>query len=89
MGKEELHKFDGENGTTRVRRTSRGDVVIDVYMGDVKDKDNHDRLSLNVTKGTLSGHDFGHQNPFDTSKNNTASKRKWFTINIWKISYKK
>lgn len=40
MGKEELHKFDGENGTTRVRRTSRGDVVIDVYMGDVKDKNN-------------------------------------------------
>lgn len=72
----ELHKFEGENGTTRVRRTSGGDIVIDSYMGDVKNKDGHDRLTLNVTQGTLSGHDFGHQNPFDTGKTNSSSKKK-------------
>lgn len=76
MKKEELHKFEGENGTTRVRRTSNGDIVIDSYMGNVKDKDNHDRLTLNVTQGTLSGHGFGHQDPFDTGKENTSSKQK-------------
>lgn len=74
--KEELHKFEGKNGITRVRRTSKGELVIDSYMGDVKDKEGHDRLTLNVTQGTLSGHDFGHQKPFDTSKDNTPSKQK-------------
>ncbi len=41
-------------------------------MGNVKD--NHDILTLNVTQGTLSGHGFGHQDSFDTSKDNNLSK---------------
>ncbi len=71
-----MHKFEGELGTTRVRRTVNGDIVIDSYFGDVKDPENHDRLSVNVTQGTVAGHGFGHQEPFDTSKDNTQTKSK-------------
>ena len=68
--------FEDESGTTKVRKTANGDIVIDSYMGNVRDPDNHDRLSLNVTKRTLSGHDFEHKGFFDTSKNNASSKKK-------------
>ena len=76
MKKEELHVFEGQNGTTKVRRTAQGDLVIDSYMGDVRDPNNHDRLSLNVTQGTLSGHDFEHKGFFNTGKDNTQTKSK-------------
>ena len=76
MKKEELHRFDSPTGTTKVRKTRRGDIVIDSYMGDITDNTNHDRVSLNVTKGTLSGHGYGHNDNFDTSKNNKSSKVK-------------
>lgn len=76
MKKEELHRFDSPTGTTKVRLTKQGDIVIDSYMGNIEDRDNHDRLSLNVTKGTLSGHGFGHKDSFDTSKDNTPTKSK-------------
>ncbi len=75
MGKkEELHRFESETGVTRVRQTRSGDIVIDSYFGDVKDKNNHDRLSLNVTQGTLSGHDYGQTNKFDTGKDKGKTK---------------
>lgn len=75
MGKkEELHRFDSETGTTRVRRTRSGDIVIDSYFGNIEDPKNHDRLSLNVTRGTLSGHGPNHSNHFDTGKDNNKKK---------------
>lgn len=72
--KEELHRFDNKTETTKVRRTSSGDIVIDSYFGNVEDPENHDRLSLNVTKGTLSGHGPNHSDRFDTGKDNSKQK---------------
>ena len=39
-----------------------------------KMKDNHDRLSLNVTTGQVSGHGYGHSDSFDTSKDKSKKK---------------
>lgn len=63
-----LHEHKSDTGVSRVRRTSNGEIVIDSYFGDVKDKDNHDRFTLNVTRGTVSGHGINHEGKFDTSK---------------------
>jgi len=38
-------------GTIRVRETKNGDVYIDSYFGDVKDKDNHDRFTVKISSG--------------------------------------
>jgi len=72
--KKTLHTFTSDTGTARVRQTRSGDIVIDSYFGDVKDPNNHDRLSLNVTKGTLSGHGPNHSDQFDTGKDNSKKK---------------
>ena len=72
--KEVLHENESSTGLTRVRRNSRGEIIIDSYYGDVRDKDNHDRLSLNVTTGQVSGHGYGHSDSFDTSKDKSKEK---------------
>jgi len=68
MGKKELHSQTYSTGLSRVRETSRGEIHMDSYFGDVTDKDNHDRFTLNVTTGEISGHGFNHEDKFDSSK---------------------
>lgn len=63
-----LHESNFNTGMSRVRQTSNGDIVIDSYFGDVRKENDHDRYSLNITRGEVSGHDMNHEGKFDTSK---------------------
>ena len=72
-----VHVDNGENGTTKVYQNENGDVRIDSFMGDVTDSNNHDRFTLNTSNGgSISGHDFNHENKFDSSKENDNTKNK-------------
>jgi hypothetical protein len=66
-------KFENttESGTTRVRETKDGRVFLDSYWGDVKDKDNHDRFTVEISSGDgkPSGHGFNHE-PWDDKEKN-------------------
>ena len=75
MGKETKHTFKSNTGSSAVRQTRSGDIIIDSYFGDVRDKNNHDRFSLNVTTGEVFGHDKNHKNTFDTAKENYGKKK--------------
>ena len=72
--REEIYKRESESGTVRVRKTSNGEIIIDSYFGNVRDSKNHDRLSLNVTTGVVSGHDFDHKDPFSSDKGKEKTK---------------
>ncbi len=72
--REEIYKRESESETVRVRKTSNGDIVIDSYFGDVRDPKNHDRLTLNVTTGEISGHDFDHKDSFSSEKDKEKTK---------------
>ena len=74
MGKEELNVSISKTGMTRVRKTVNGEIVIDSYFGDVSKKDDHDRFTLNITTGEISGHGYGHQDKFDSSKEKEKKK---------------
>ena len=71
MAKEVLYERKSNSGTVRLTRDSKGNVKLDSYFGNVKDKDDHDRFSLNTTTGRGSGHGFNHENKFDTAKADT------------------
>ena len=58
-----------------VRQTRSGDIIVDSYFGDVRDKDNHDRFPLNVTTGEVFGHSNNHEDKFDTAKGNYEKKK--------------
>ena len=75
MGKETLHTFKSDTGSSVVRQTRSGDIIVDSYFGNVRDKDNHDRFSLNVTTGEVFGHSNNHKDKFDTSKGNYGKKK--------------
>ena len=72
-----VHESKSDTGTARVFQDDKGNVRIDSYMGDVRDKDDHDRLTLNTKDGgNISGHGFNHSQPFDTSRDNSKSNTK-------------
>ena len=75
MSMAEKHKYESETGTTRVRETSKGEIIIDSYIGNVQDEDNHDRFSLNATTGQVFGHGYNHEDKFDTAKGNYGKKK--------------
>lgn len=68
MERKVLHEKTTDTGTVRVTQDSKGNIKIDSYFGDVRDKKNHDRVSLNVTTGRFSGHGFDHKDKFDSNK---------------------
>jgi len=70
-----VHESSGDYGTSKIYQNSNGDVRIDSFNGDVRDSDNHDRVTLNTSNGgSLSGHGYNHSDSFDTSKDNSKSK---------------
>ena len=70
--KDELHRFDSDTGTSKVRLTTRGEIVIDSYMGELNGE--HDRFTLNVSTGQVSGHGYDHKDKFDTATGKGCSK---------------
>lgn len=60
MGKV-LHEYRDKNGDlVRVRESSSGQVYIDAYKGDERDKDNHERETIKISSGD--GKPTGHGN---------------------------
>ena len=74
MEKKVLHEFQSKTGLTRVSQDTKGNIKIDSYFGDVRDPQNHDRVSLNATTGRFSGHGFDHKDKFDSNKTSKKSK---------------
>lgn len=67
MGWKLVHEDKGKYGSSKVYQNEKGDVRIDSYNGNVRDKDNHDRVTLKTSNGgQLSGHGYNHENKFDT-----------------------
>ncbi len=52
-----------ETPSGTVRYKIEGGVVrqVDSYFGDVRDPDEHDRLTTDLGSGKISGHGFGHK----------------------------
>ena len=60
---ETLHEYRDKNGDlVRVRKSSSGEVYIDEYKGDERDKENHERITHKISSGNgkPTGHDKGH-----------------------------
>lgn len=68
MERKVLHEYESNSGTVRVTQDTKGNIKIDSYFGDVRDPENHDRVSLNTTTGQFSGHGFNHEDKFDNNK---------------------
>ena len=70
-----VHENSDHYGTTKIYQDSDGNVRIDSFNGDVRDPEKHDRFSLNTSKGgSISGHGYGHNDKFDSSKSNSKTK---------------
>ncbi len=59
-GKTSIEK---ETPSGMVRYKMENGVVkqVDSYFGDVRDKDNHDRLTVDINTGDLTGHGYEHK----------------------------
>jgi len=67
-----VHENTTDKGTTKVYQDKDGNVKVDSYNGNVRDRDDHDRFTLNTRNGgNVSGHGFNHEDKFDTSKDKT------------------
>ena len=67
-----VHEKTGKLGTTKVYQDREGNVRIDSFNGDVTDRVNHDRFTLNTWDGGhISGHGYNHTDKFDTPKDKT------------------
>lgn len=49
------------NGAVRYNMENGEVKRLDSYFGDVRDRDNHDRVSQDLETGKLSGHGFNHE----------------------------
>lgn len=64
-----VHESNGTEGSSKIYQDSEGNVRIDSYNGDVRNPEEHDRFTLNTRDGgNVSGHGYGHQDKFNTSK---------------------
>lgn len=71
-----VHVDNGTNGTTKVYQDEDGNVRIDSFNGNVRDINEHDRFTLNTRNGgNISGHGYGHKNPFNTEKGSSKTKK--------------
>lgn len=62
-----MHVDNGTNGTTKVYQDEDGNV---------RDINEHDRFTLNTRNGgNISGHGYGHKNPFNTEKGSSKTKK--------------
>ena len=62
-----VHVDNGTNGTTKVYQDEDGNV---------RDINEHDRFTLNTrNSGNISGHGYGHKNPFNTEKGSSKTKK--------------
>lgn len=70
-----VHESSSEHGTTKIYQDSNGDVRVDSFNGNVRNPVDHDRFTLNTRNGgNVSGHDYDHQNSFDSSKGSDKTK---------------
>ena len=59
-GKTDIVK-ETSSGTVRYKMENGVVCKVDSYFGDVKDRDNHDRLTADLNSGKISGHGFDHK----------------------------
>lgn len=59
-GKTDIVK-ETSSGTVRYKMEDGVVKQVDSYFGDVRDPDEHDRLSTDLGSGKMSGHGFGHK----------------------------
>lgn len=72
-----IHSNSSDKGTTKVYQDSEGNVRIDSFNGNVRNSEDHDRVTLNTRNGgQLSGHDYDHKNNFDTLTGRGMSRTK-------------
>ena len=64
-----VHEHESDSGFTRISQNEKGDVKIDSYIGNPRDPDNHDRLTVNTEKGNMEYHGFYHEPDVNNQKN--------------------
>lgn len=61
---------------SRIYQDEEGNVRIDSFNGNVRDEVEHDRFTLNTRNGgNISGHGFGHKDPFNSEKGTSKTKK--------------